>query len=70
MALNVSQSAEPLTRKLDALVEEGPTALGPAVATAIGMAAEGAVGSSVTICTDGLANVGVGSFDEPTQGQP
>lgn len=28
------------------------------------MAAEGKPGSSVVICTDGLANVGLGSFDE------
>jgi len=44
--------------------ETGPTALGPAVATAIAMAAEGAQGSQVVICTDGLANVGLGAFDE------
>lgn len=45
--------------------ETGPTALGPAVATSIAMAAgTGVVGSQVVICTDGLANVGLGSFDE------
>ena len=27
------------------------------------MAAQGAAGSSVVICTDGLANVGLGAFD-------
>ena len=46
------------------LEETGPTALGPAVLTAIAMAAEGAPGSSVIVCTDGLANVGLGNFDE------
>ena len=46
------------------LEETGPTALGPAVVTSIAMAAQGAVGSQVVICTDGLANVGVGAFDE------
>lgn len=44
--------------------ETGPTALGPAVLTSIAMAAEGKPGSTVVICTDGLANVGLGSFDE------
>lgn len=45
--------------------ETGPTALGPAVATSIAMAAaSGVQGSQVVICTDGLANVGLGSFDE------
>ena len=28
------------------------------------MAAEGKPGSNVVICTDGLANVGLGAFDE------
>lgn len=44
--------------------ETGPTALGPGILTAIGMASEGAKGSQVIICTDGLANVGLGAFDE------
>jgi Mg-chelatase subunit ChlD len=44
--------------------EDGPTALGPALTTAIAMAAEGAPGSMVVLCTDGLANVGLGAFDE------
>ena len=47
-----------------AIEETGPTALGPAVATSIAMAAEGAPGSQVVICTDGLANIGLGAFDE------
>lgn len=44
--------------------ETGPTALGPALVTSISMAAEGAPGSMVVLCTDGLANVGLGAFDE------
>lgn len=47
-----------------ALEETGPTALGPGIATAIAMAAQGAAGSTVVVCTDGLANVGLGAFDE------
>lgn len=46
------------------LEETGPTALGPGLASAIAMAAQGAPGSSVILCTDGLANVGLGAFDE------
>jgi len=46
------------------LEETGPTALGPALASAIALAANGNPGSSVVLCTDGLANVGLGSFDE------
>jgi len=47
-----------------AIEETGPTALGPAVLTSIAMAAQGKPGSTVVICTDGLANVGLGAFDE------
>ena len=46
------------------LEEGGPTALGPAMAAAIAMASEGKPGSSVVLCTDGLANIGLGAFDE------
>ena len=44
------------------LRENGTTALGPAIVSSIAMAACGAPGSTVVICTDGLANVGLGSF--------
>jgi len=64
MTHKIDKTAKKLTQKLMALEETGPTALGPAVATAVSMAAEGAPGSQVVICTDGLANVGLGSFDE------
>jgi len=47
-----------------AVEETGPTALGPALVTSIAMAAEGAPGSAVILCTDGLSNVGLGAFDE------
>jgi len=38
--------------------------LGPAALTAIAMASQGAPGSTVVLCTDGLANVGLGAWDE------
>jgi len=44
--------------------ETGPTAMGPAVLTAVALAGAGKPGSTVVICTDGLANVGLGAFDE------
>mmetsp|Transcript_24445 Transcript_24445/g.24031 ORF Transcript_24445/g.24031 Transcript_24445/m.24031 type:complete len:292 (+) Transcript_24445:1053-1928(+) len=47
-----------------AMEENGPTALGPALLTSIGIASVGAPGSQVVLCTDGLANVGLGAFDE------
>ena len=60
----IKETKSKLEQKLLSLEEGGPTALGPAVLTAIAMASEGAPGSSVILCTDGLANVGLGNFDE------
>jgi len=39
------------------------TALGPATAVSIAMAAECGPGSQVVLCTDGMANVGLGQLD-------
>ena len=41
---------------------KGRTALGPAVLASIAMASKGAPGSQVIVCTDGMSNVGIGSF--------
>lgn len=60
----ISETHQKLIEKLMSIEETGATALGPAIATSIAMAAEGPTGSQVVICTDGLANVGVGNFDE------
>ncbi|KNC53636.1 circularly permutated Ras protein 1 [Thecamonas trahens ATCC 50062] len=65
----VVDSAPALRAKLDALSEEGQTALGPALVTAVGMAAQ-RPGSEVIVCTDGRANIGVGSIsDAPTEAE-
>ena len=60
----ISETSDALKAKLEAIEETGPTALGPAVLTSVAMAAQGAAGSCVVICTDGLANVGLGAFDD------
>lgn len=64
MTQPVSVTKDSLKAKLDQVEETGPTALGPGILTAVAMAAEGSAGSSVVICTDGLANVGLGAWDE------
>ena len=64
MKNTVKTTQKKLTEKLMGLEETGPTALGPAVLTSIALASEGATGSQVVICTDGLANIGLGAFDE------
>lgn len=60
----IGETGKILVEKLMAIEETGPTALGPAVLTSIGLACQGKPGSTVVICTDGLANVGLGAFDE------
>ena len=69
MTKTIKESQKPLTDRLMSLEETGPTALGPALATGVAMAAQGATGSQVVLCTDGLANIGIGSFDEVTDEQ-
>ena len=64
MQKQIKDTSKVLSEKLMALEETGPTALGPGLASAIALASQGAPGSSVVLCTDGLANVGLGAFDE------
>ncbi|XP_071492919.1 circularly permutated Ras protein 1-like [Diadema antillarum] len=52
-----------LTEKIYGLTESGQTALGPALLIAISMAAQ-KPGSKVIMCTDGMANVGLGSLHD------
>ncbi|KAG5185901.1 hypothetical protein JKP88DRAFT_354015 [Tribonema minus] len=52
-----------LEARLFALSEGGPTALGPAAALGLAQAIACGAGSRLVVCTDGLANVGVGSLD-------
>jgi hypothetical protein len=41
--------------------------LGPALVSAIEVASKGSPGSTVILCTDGLANVGIGYLDPLTE---
>lgn len=60
----IAETAEGILKQVFALEETGATALGPAILTAVALASQGAKGSQVIICTDGLANVGLGALDE------
>lgn len=60
----VAESHQNLSTKLFGLEETGPTALGPALLMSVGLACQGKPGSKVIICTDGLANVGLGAFED------
>lgn len=59
----IGQSKEQLCNKVMALEENGPTALGPALLASVSLASQGGQGSKVIICTDGIANVGLGSLE-------
>jgi len=60
MTKTIAESKNDLVQKVKEMRTAGATALGPAVATAIAMAGECGAGSQVIICTDGMANQGVG----------
>lgn len=64
LSLPIKQTEPALVNRLFSLNENGPTALGPALIAAVGQASQGLSGSRVIICTDGLANVGIGRLDE------
>lgn len=59
----LGESFESLINSLSKTEAKGQTALGPALVSAIEVASKGSPGSSVVLCTDGLANIGVGSLD-------
>lgn len=58
----VGDSRDDLVGRVFGLNETGPTALGPAVIAAVSMVSR-MRGAKVVVCTDGLANVGLGSLD-------
>ena len=56
-------SSQTLIDQFNRLEEGGKTSLGPALLASVALASKGKQGSMVVICTDGLANVGLGSLD-------
>jgi Mg-chelatase subunit ChlD len=62
MNKTISETKDALLARVGQMHTKGRTALGPAVLTSVAMASKGAPGSQVIICTDGMANVGLGSF--------
>lgn len=59
----IAEVNDSVLEKLYDLQESGPTALGPALLTAVAMATQGSAGSSVVLCTDGLSNIGLGAIE-------
>ncbi|CAG9333239.1 unnamed protein product [Blepharisma stoltei] len=60
---SIGESRDQLCQRLLSLEETGPTALGPALLASVCLACQGGQGSKVIICTDGIANVGLGSLE-------
>ncbi len=59
----MSDSFENLISNLNKTEAKGQTALGPALIAAIEIASKGTPGSSIYLCTDGLANIGLGALE-------
>lgn len=59
----IKNSADKILEKFQKIEEKGQTALGPALLSAIYMISNAKPGSMIILCTDGLANLGLGSFD-------
>lgn len=57
-----------IINQIKMLITNGSTALGPAVAYSIGFSSTEA-GSQIILCTDGCANIGIGSIDKTGAGQ-
>jgi len=62
LPLPIKQAKAYLSKKVSGLEEDGQTTLGPALLLSVQLASQ-APGSKVIMCTDGLANRGVGNLD-------
>ena len=63
MSQPVSKTIDYLKNRLLKAQATGQTALGPALLSSLQLAAKGKPGSMIVLCTDGLANKGLGSLE-------
>lgn len=63
LTVPLAENCDLLLNKLSKAEAKGQTALGPALVSAIEVAAKGGKGSIVVLCTDGLANIGAGALE-------
>ena len=59
----IVDSFDGLVKSINKTEAKGQTSLGPALVSALEIAAKGSPGSSVILCTDGLANIGIGQLE-------
>ena len=62
MKHSLNESFPNILKCLDKIEENGSTALGPALLLSAGMAGQASNGASIILCTDGLANRGLGAL--------
>jgi len=62
--VGLSESYDNLKEIIKNLSTEGTTALGPALAFSIGYLSDKRDGSQIILCTDGVANVGMGNLEK------
>jgi len=60
---SLKDSFETLLKNLYTIEESGQTALGSAIIFAINLIKGSSAGSKIIVCTDGIANVGIGSLE-------
>jgi hypothetical protein len=59
----IAEAHQNLLNKINQTEAKGQTALGPALFAALNIASKGSPGSTVILCTDGLANIGIGQLE-------
>ena len=64
MSKPIIHSYDKILDNLNKLKENGQTALGPAISSSLGLASQGLPGSCVVLCTDGIANIGIGKLKQ------
>jgi hypothetical protein len=64
LSSSILNSKETLCKRLFSLKELGSTALGPGLFISVSLAAQAGSGSKVIVCTDGVANKGLGNLEE------
>lgn len=69
LSKTVKDNSIVLLEKLAKISAAGITALGPALVASVSLAVKGSAGSRVIICTDGLANNGIGRIKDSPKDQ-
>lgn len=59
----ISETSKTLIEKLYTIEESGRTALGPGLVFSINLLNNAPTGSKIILCTDGLANIGIGAME-------